>query len=218
MEEREMKKATLITLAVVLFAWPALAGSDCTTIKDGTLYGSDGVLLETGYDMWGYNYNAHMFNGTYCDAYRDAAWCQSYRDVEMIMKWNDAWLSNVDCDGDGLLDRHFGYDSYIGSGAWETNHQSGTYPDPLRPNKTCRWTYFVKIIAVPADAICTQPDWTGGPCPAGYKWFDGSGQEIGKAIWGEFATIQQVYNDPCAGAHGIEYKAARPGFGNWDSP
>ena len=42
-------------------------------------------------------------------------------------KWNDAWLSNKDCDGDGLLDRHYGLDSYRGSGAWLTNHQSGEY-------------------------------------------------------------------------------------------
>ena len=43
------------------------------------------------------------------------------------MKWNDAWLSDVDADGDGLLDRHLGFDSYIGSGAWLTNHMSGEY-------------------------------------------------------------------------------------------
>ena len=49
-------------------------------------------------------------------------------------------------------------------------------------------------------------------------WHDGSGDEIGPEIWGSFAIIQQVYNDPCGGAHGLEYKGARPGLGNWDSP
>ena len=44
-------------------------------------------------------------------------------------KTTKKWLSNKDCDGDGLLDRHYGYDSYIGSGAWITNHQSGEYVD-----------------------------------------------------------------------------------------
>ena len=71
-----------------------------------------------GPDQWGYNYQAHMFNGFYCDAYRDASWCQPYKDDQLAMKWNDAWLSNMDCDGDELLDRHNGYSGYIGSGAW----------------------------------------------------------------------------------------------------
>ena len=99
----------------------------CTTIQSGLLLNSDSEVITTGYDEWGYNYQAMMFNGYYCDSYRDAAWCQEYKDVELMMKWNDAWLSNKSCNGDLLLDRHFGYPSYIGSGAWLTNHQSGTY-------------------------------------------------------------------------------------------
>ena len=97
----------------------------CTTIPGGELYNSVGDLILPGYDDWGYNYQARLFNGLYCDSYRDAEWCQPYKDVQLSMKWNDAWLSNKDSDGDGLLDRHLGYDSYIGSGAWLTNHQSG---------------------------------------------------------------------------------------------
>jgi len=52
----------------------------CTTIQDSTLLTSDGRVIETGYDEWGYNYQAPMFNGYYRDAYRDAAWC---RPIEM---------------------------------------------------------------------------------------------------------------------------------------
>jgi hypothetical protein len=69
----------------------------------------------------------------------------------LMMKWNDAWLSNQDCDGDGKLDRHYGYPTYRGSGAWLTNHQSGTYVDT--DGKTERWTHFMKIVAVPLDAM-----------------------------------------------------------------
>lgn len=180
----------------------AWARSGCTTIQSGTLLGSDGNYLQTGYDQWGYNYQAHMFNGGYCDAYRNATWCQEYADVELIMKWNDAWLANVDCDGDGLLDRHDGFSSYIGSGAWETNHQAGTYE---LDGQTCHWTYFVKIIAAPADATLS-----------GGMWYAADGTEIGPAIWGEFATIESVYNDPCAGYTGIEYLSPdHAGFGGW---
>ena len=75
----------------------------CTTIQSGQLLRSDNVTIVTGFDEWGYNYQGHMFNGFYCDSYRDAGWCQPYKDVRLLMKWNDAWLSNKDCDADSLL-------------------------------------------------------------------------------------------------------------------
>lgn len=207
-----MKKSAiiLICLAVVLgfsFSTQALAGKGgkqkCTTIQEGILLTSDGEVIYPGYDEWGYNYQGRIFNGYYCDAYRDAAWCQEYKDVKLNMKWNDAWLSNKDCDGDGLLDRHYGFDSYIGSGAWVTNHQSGTYMGD--DGKECEWIYFVKIVAAPADAKLV-----------GGIWYDAAGNEIGEAIWGEFAVIQSVYNDPCSGATGLEYLSPiGPGFGKF---
>ena len=119
------------------------------------------------------------------------------------MKWNDAWLSNKDCDGDGLLDRHAGFDSYVGSGAWLTNHQKGVYLDDN--NKKQRWEYFVKIVAAPADATAT-----------GGTWFAADGSEIGPDIWGEFAIIQEVYNDTGTADHGVFYLSPHSaGFGHY---
>ena len=98
-------------------------------------------------------------------------------------KSTDAVLS--DFDGDGLLDRHYGFDSYIGSGAWETNHMSGGKGKD-------HWTYFTKIVAAPADAYV-------------------DGTEIGPQIWGAFATIQEVES----GSGVIYLSPAGPGLGNW---
>lgn len=181
----------------------ATEGETCTTIQSGELATSDGSIITTGYDGWGYNYQAHLFNGLYCDAYRDVTWCQPYKDIKLSMKWNDAWLSNKDCDGDGKLDRHYGYDSYIGSGAWLTNHQAGEYEGS--DGQICRWNYFVKIVAAPGDALAE----------AGV-WYTADGVEIGPVIWGAFAIIQQVENDPCAGLRGMQYISPnRAGFGGW---
>jgi hypothetical protein len=178
------------------------AKNQCTTIQSGDLVASDGSVITTGFDQWGYNYQGLMFKGGYCDAYRDAAWCQPYAEDNLIMKWNDAWLSNKDCDGDGFLDRHYGFVSYIGSGAWLTNHQSGEYDVA---GKNCKWNYFTKIVAAPNDATLT-----------GGVWYSSDGTEIGPAIWGEFATIQEIYNDPCSGSHGKLYVSPdRAGLGNW---
>jgi len=209
-----MKKLLILCVVLAVLSVPAVTlaqgcpeceqgnKSDCVSIQDGMLQTSDGLVITTGYDQWGYNYQGHMFNGFYCDAYRDAEWCQPYKDVSLIMKWNDAWLSNQDCDGDTLLDRHYGYASYRDSGAWVTNHQSGSYE---MNGVTCNWTDFVKIVAAPADATLT-----------GSIWYNASGVEIGPAIWGEFAIIQEVYNDPCEGYHGLQYLSPdHAGLGNW---
>jgi len=195
----KMKKIFVICLALGLtIAMTNLVWAECVTIQDGELYATTGELLTTGYDEFGYNYQAHMFNGRYCDY--DRVEGGAYCDVDLIMKWNDAWLSNKDCDGDGLLDRHYGYDGYIGSGAWCTNHQSGK----VEVNgKLRKWTYFVKIVAVPSDAV-----------EDGGYWYTPDGIEIGPVIWGSFAIIQEVSNDPSVGEHGILYKSpAGPGFG-----
>jgi hypothetical protein len=209
--------------------------NSCTTIQDGELDYSAGHYLEgeplqVGYDIFGYNYQAHMFKGSYANAYLGgggfppyegddeayyqrlvdesisgnvtAQWYWPYRDVQLIMKWNDAWLSNKDCDGDGKLDRYYGFDTYIGSGAWETNHQSGSYEED---GKIYKWNYFVKIVAVPADATKIEG-----------IWYTADGTEIGPDEWGAFAVIMRVYNDQGTGDHGIEYLSpAGPGFGKW---
>jgi len=128
----------------------------CTTIQSGNLLDSAGNVITTGFDDWGYNYQAHMFNGGYCDAYRDAAWCQLYKDDHLAMKWNDAWLSNKDCDGDGLLDRHYGFDSYIGSGAWVTNHQSGNYIWDLTGDVHQYFLTICSLSMIPVDHSLEQ--------------------------------------------------------------
>ena len=169
--------------------------NDCTKIQSGLITDTLGNPVGVGYDEFGYNYQAHLFNGRYCDY--DRVIGGDYCDVDLMMKWNDAWLSNVSCDEDYKLDRHYDYLSYIGSGAWLTNHQRGVNEDGSH------WEYFVKIVAAPADATV-----------AGGFWYTADGTEIGPVIWGEFAIIQQVSNDPTLDEHGLLYKSpASPGFG-----
>lgn len=127
-----MKKITLGLMSLFfIFGMFALASpaqaakTTCATIQGGTITDVGNNPISVGYDQWGYNYQAHMFNGWYDNNTRPTAlvttgdWLQ--------MKWNNAWLSNQDCDGDKVLDRHLGLPRYIGSGAWLTNHASGTY-------------------------------------------------------------------------------------------
>jgi hypothetical protein len=196
-----MKRITAFALVLMLCGLAVLAApakNKCMTIQSGTLKDANGFTITMGYDQWGYNYQAMMFNG-YFDNYSRPPVPTTSGDT-LIMKWNDGWLSNQDCDFDGKLDRHFGYPTYRGSGAWLTNHQSGSYEDN---GKVYHWTYFVKIVAAPLDAVLS-----------GGAWHSADGVEIGPAIWGDFAVIQELYNDSGTGDHGVLYKSpAGPGFG-----
>lgn len=192
--------------------------NDATRIKDGVLTYSAGHYLEDepltlGFDAYGYNYQGRMFKGSYANAYlgtygfalytgddetylsenpaANANWVWPYRNDYRMMKSNESWLSNMDRDGDGTLDRHYGYDSYIGSGAWLTNHQSGEYE---QDGETIKLNYFVKIVAVPEDATLADG-----------VWYTSDGLEIGSEIWGAFPVIMEVYNDAGDGIHGAQY-------------
>ena len=184
----------LVLPASVALAQPATGASTCVTISDGILTDSYGNLLVMGYDQFGYNYQGHMFNGTYdsVDRILDGKYWGStgdYVDDTLIMKWSDDWLSNKDCDGDGKLDRGT---SGISLG-WETNHVIGDYDSDGDGIDDAHYTYFVKIVWV-------------GP---------------GGDLWGQYTIIQEVYNDPLGGYHGLQYKVDQPGLGlndQWTAP
>ncbi len=206
-----MKKLLIglfIMLAMAILVCPASAAKkvkgDCATIQSGEiLNATTGEVIELGYNLYGYNYQAHMFNGDFCGYDYNLNDCNPLVEHNLMMKWNDAWLSNMDCDGDDLLDRHYGYPTYQGSGAWLTNHESGLVE--CEDGEWRQWTYFIKIVTPGFDAISD-----------GDYWYDSDGDVIGPVIWGQFAIIQEVSNDPSGGAHGILYKSPiRSGLGNW---
>lgn len=181
----------VLMLVSSVFAAPKVG----TTIQDGVLVYQPGhylagQLLQMGYDIFGYNYQAHRFNGLLVNSSPTHPPYDGDGD-HLVMRWNDAWLSNMDMDGDGKLDRPA---SYIGSGAWETNHQFGIDADGKQ------WTYFVKIIAVPSDAT-----------NIGGIWYAANGVEIGPSIWGSFAIIQEIYS----GKVPNYISPSGPGFGKW---
>lgn len=216
----------LIPCLLVFYPVTVFAGeSSCATIQSGTLKYSPGHFLTeqpltVGFDPYGYNYQGHMFKGYYINTYLgkdgfppydgdDKAylsanpsvkikWYWPYRDVMLEMKWNDSWLSNKDCNSDGKLDRpDDNGGSYIGSGAWITNHMNGG-----KGNN--HWVYFTKIIAVPADAKKVKEG-------SIYVWYTAEGTKIGPEIWGSFATVQEVES-----GSGILYVSpVGAGLGRW---
>jgi len=191
---------------------PRVNENGCTTIQDGVLtYSNSNEIIPIGYDKWGYNYQAHMFNGWYWNnarpesAYTKDTIDQAPSNTWLIMKWSDEWLANTDCNEDGKLDRGYACDpvnagSSACEGAWLTNHQWGSYE---QNGETCYWNYFVKMVHPGDDAYKVDG-----------MWYTADGEKIGTVIWGAYARILQISNDPCADEHGVLNKWETPaGFG-----
>jgi hypothetical protein len=192
----------------------------CTQLSGGTIrypvghYLAD-QLVPIGFDPYGYNFQEHIFLGSYANAYLgadglppyqgddvgylmqhpevEARWYWSLRKLELRMSWDEGWLSNRDCNGDQKLDRHPGFRSYLASGAELTNHISGGEGEG-------RWTHFSRIVAVPAGAQ-----------RRGDQWYRADGSPIGSVIWGGFAIEQEAGSGP----GGIFVRPAEAGLGTW---
>lgn len=197
-------KVVLALVAVLLFSGFAFA-EECAVIDpaEGSFFSTRPYqtvkYMTRGYGDDGYNYQAHMFNGDY---YGDGS--------HLIMKWNDAWLSNKDCDNNGALDRPYdesGKEYYYGSGAWLTNHFTW---DVDVNGKSRKASEFIKITSVPEDSIKKLVN--------NKAYFFTPGDTlIGEVIWGQFAIIEHVLNDPSNGANGVQFHSpAGPGFGHID--
>lgn len=157
------------------------APNSCATIRDGSITDSAGNVLVAGFDKWGYNYQSRMFNGYVGNLSRPSV--PAISGDRLIMKWSDAWIANVDCDGNGKLDRGLVDGQQTGgiSRGWLTNHYNGSYVDDNGDSQ--KYTYFIKIVWV-------------GP---------------GGDLWGQYTVIQEIYND--TGSGNFRFKNGAPGFG-----
>lgn len=178
---RSLIFATLVALAFVI---PASAS--CVKIQSGNITDGGGTPISTGFDKWGYNYQARMFNGLFENFSRPVVPVTESND-NLQMKWSDDWLSNLDCNNDGKLDRggSAGASANISKG-WLTNHLEGDYLGG--DGEMHHYTYFVKIV-YDGGAACTA--------------------NSPSCIWGVYTIIEEVYNDPYGGNNGVNRSLLR---------
>jgi len=168
----------------------------CATIQGGAIRDFDDEgFISLGFNEAGYNYQAQIYSGEMFPE-SDPGWYLEWR-------WNDAYLSTKDCDGDGYLDFPNGEESYRGTGAWTTTKWTKTYTDS--EGNQCRVSQFTKFVAVPIDATSDET-----------LYYDSDGTEIGQVVvdFEDFALVQMIWNDPCNGINGVDYKAPPVGLGN----
>lgn len=124
---------------------------------------------------------------------KEAFW--NLRDIRLWMYWNDAWLSNQDrgddnmgTEPDGNLDRHYGYPSYIDSGAELIQYQV----EPIKVLckgriKTVYLFFYSKLVAASGTDVLVDG-----------IWYTADGEEIGPVRYGQFARVEWYFYDPLA--------------------
>jgi hypothetical protein len=147
--------------------------------------GATAVMAGGGFDQYGYNDTARIFNGTgssWCQAKGQPANCLGiYSPDKLVMKWNAEWDRG---NAEGWTDPN-------GYAAWENNEWNGKVPG----GSGAVWKY--KIVWV--------GDYVANPSliPAGAY-----------GIWGQFATIMDQGTDPSYGPGHIWFAHAKPtGYG-----
>ncbi|MCX5822956.1 MAG: hypothetical protein NTY86_05470 [Deltaproteobacteria bacterium] len=189
---------------------PSLSyAAQCAKIQSGSITDVNGNPITVGYDKYGYNYQAHIFNGL-SENFSRPPEVVTVGTENLVMKWSDDWLANVDCNDDHKLDRGLNSKTGTSTGTsmgWVTNHYEGDYlADPtLLYNGTLifpggdgelhHYTYFAKIVY---DA--------GAACSSGSS----------SCIWTLYTIVEEIQNDPY-GMYGarLQYvnKLTGPGLG-----
>ena len=140
------------------------------------------ALAAGGFDQFGYNNTARVFNGTgssWCLAGGQGANCLGiYSPDKLVMKWNAAWDA---CNANGYDDPAFCL------GAWTTNEWNGKAPG----GSGAGWHY--KII------------WVGSAGAASPYWSDG-----GYSVWGNYEVTMDQGVDPNLGPGHMWFAHATP--------
>jgi hypothetical protein len=201
-----------------------------------TLLGTP-VEAKGGFDKWGYNRQANMFNGLYCnwalqkflsvnhdtDESNDVGPASSAEEAQQML--DDALAAGTISSGEyGTASYYNGVDYGWGNTnlimKWNDAWTAGNSGEPWIGSGA--WiTNHMRDSYVNEDGkkcqwiyftkIVAAPE---GAYKTGGFWYTADGAEIGPVIWTNFATILDVYNDQCAGSHGAEYVSpASPGFG-----
>ena len=142
------------------------------------------ALAAGGFDQFGYNRTARIFNGT------GSSWCLQrgapanclgiYSSDKLVMKWNAEWDRG---NAEGWTDPN-------GYGAWEDNEWNGK-----NGGSGAVWHYKIKWVGSCGADYTPLPD--GGYC-----------------IWGQFEVLMDQGQDPNSGPGHLWFAKALPnGYG-----
>ena len=194
--------AVALTLSIDYQTW---GKEKCTAIQDGTLvypyyHYLAGEFFTTGFDEFGYNYQAHTFRGNTFNHYAGTWGLPPYEgddDAYYQRLFDEGFATSIEDAQDFML----------GFYAWPWRFEKGTvqWSDAWKSNKDCNDDGYL-------DGVPFQPP----ECDSGawYKaeitgtYFRVDGKKCSYTYKAKFAAV------PCD-AHLVEYS---PGYGEWFTP
>jgi len=156
------------------------------------LLSSTAVLAKGGYDEFGYNRTARIFNGFYgyYDKNIEGGWLPGTYDSWLLMKWSKDWAPMTDQPEGAWCTNHViwysnDFNEETGYG-WETKLP---WTDEITPNASYKIESFIKIMKVSDDAEA----WTEYEAAGAYSANWGN-YESGVPKYVVFQDVVEVYN------------------------
>lgn len=177
-----------VLLAIFFVACGEVSNPTLTAPTAPELHSSSvNVNTDNGFDQYGYNRTARIFNGTgtsWCLQRNAGANCLgAYSPDKLLMKWNSEWdRGNAE-----------GWNDPNGYRAWENNEWNGN----CQNCSGAVWHYKIQWVGACSPELSLLPD--GGYC-----------------IWGQFEVLMDQGHDPNLGPGHIWFAKANPnGYGNF---
>jgi len=149
--------AKIIALAIVgIFAMAATAGM---------------TAAKGGFDEYGYNYNARLFNGWYGYYDRDieGGWVTGTADAQLVMKWSKDWDPMTDQPIGAWCTNHWiWYSDDYDEETWYGWDSRVTWDEETEPDADYKVTEFLKIMKVDDDPDAWAEYQAGGAYNAGW--------------------------------------------------
>ena len=168
----------------------AAASTSCATIKDGTIKAATGETITTGTDQFGYNYQAHSFNGTYdgLDRNLDGLYYGAVGRLRRRQHRHE-------------VERQLARQRRLQQATASSTVGSLTASLVVLASAGRRTTSLATTLGADGE----QHDYTI------FEKIEYVG--AGGSLWGGYEVTQSVVNDPYAGLDGVQSKVSSPGFG-----
>jgi hypothetical protein len=131
-----------------------------------------GTVFAGGFDEYGYNYGARLFNGWY--GYCDKDIAGGTDDAWLVMKWSKDWTPMGDEPVGAWCTNHFSwYSNDYDVSTWYGWDTRLAWTDPsITPNAKYYMTEFLKIMKVSDKPEAWEEYSTGGAYDAGWGYYD----------------------------------------------
>lgn len=137
------------------------------------------VANGNGFDEFGYNYGARLFNGWdgYCDRSIEGGWIPGTNDSVLVMKWSKDWIPMADETVGAWCTNHFTwYSNDYDEATWYGWDTRVPWSDAgVSPEAKYKIEEFMKIMKVGDDATAWAEYQAGGAFDAGWGVYDPSG-------------------------------------------